>query len=101
MRSSPGSKMPESEHVNARVLPPIVWGQGYAQPCLTECGNVLGIDCLEDGQIWACATCGAAHEFYSAFVSGPGGRVKFGMVRLLVGVQRRASGEPGEGEFVE
>jgi hypothetical protein len=36
-----GARMPESEQANTRVLPPIVWGEGYAQPCLTGCGNVL------------------------------------------------------------
>jgi hypothetical protein len=93
--------MPESEQANTRVLPPIVWGEGYAQPCLTGCGNVLALDRLEDGDIWACAKCRAMHEFYSAYVSGPGGRIKYGLCRLLVGAHIRRPGEPDITEFVE
>lgn len=93
--------MPESEQANTRVLPPIVWGQGYAQPCLRDCGNVLTLEHLEDGQLWACAACLAMHEFYSAYVSGPGGAVKYGLCRLLVGDHIRVPGEPGILEFVE
>lgn len=93
--------MPEAEQPNTRILPPIVWGQGYRQPCLAGCGNVLCIDELRDGDIWACVQCRAAHEFYTAYNVGPGGAIKYGMVRLLIGDHRRAKGEPGIGEFVE
>lgn len=93
--------MPESEQPNTRVLPPIVWGSGYAQPCLAGCGNVLCIDRLEDGHIWACARCRAGHEFYSSYASGPGGAIKYGLCRLLVGDHRRDKGEPSILEFVE
>lgn len=95
--------MPESEQANTRVLPPIVWGEGYRQPCLRPgCDNVLCIDRLEDGHIWACAKCMANHEFYSAYSGvGRAGAIKYGMVRLLVGDHVRAPGEPGIMEFVE
>ena len=93
--------MPESEQANTRILPPIVWGEGYAQPCLADCGNVLKLDQLEDGDIWACARCRAGHEFYTAYVSGPGGRIKYGLCRLLIGDHRRAAGEPSILEFVK
>lgn len=94
--------MPETEQVNTRVMPPIRWGQGYAQPCLgAGCDNVLKIDQLEDGDIWWCAICRAGHEFYSAYRSGPGGAIKYGLVRLLVGQHLRLPGEPSITEFVE
>ena len=95
--------MPEREQVNTRILPPIVWGEGYAQPCLRPgCDNVLGIDRLEDGHIWACVKCGAAMEFYTAYSGvGPGGAIKYGMVRLLIGDHIRDKGEPSITEFVE
>ena len=95
--------MPEADQPNTRVLPPIVWGEGYRQPCLREgCDNVLCIDRLEDGDIWGCVKCRAAHEFYTAYSSVTrAGGVKFGMVRLLLGDHRRDKGEPGIAEFVE
>lgn len=104
--------MPASETIVTRHFSPSVFGSGWRQPCLglvavpihgdhVHCPNVLVIEDLREGDIWACAICHAKHEFYCEVAAGPGGFVKYGLVRLLEGDHVRSKGEPSILEFVE
>ena len=94
--------MPELELPNARSLAPVTWGHDYPFTCLNE-GCNFGILALgiEDGGIYQCPRCETKHEFYDAFMSGPGGRIRYTRVRALIGKDMRAAGEPDVLEFVE
>jgi len=99
---TPEEIMPGVELWNKRFFPADDFGHGRAQPCLSkDCPNVLLIDHLEEGDIWSCARCSAKHEFYAEYISGPGGRLKYGVVRLLEGEHIRTSGEPTIVEFLD
>ncbi len=85
--------------------PAAVFGGRFRHECHAGCGNVMVVpdpetpgapDRLEEGQIWACAKCFAKHEYVMAYTPG----VRNAAVRLLIGVDRRESGEPTVGEFV-
>lgn len=94
--------MPETETWNTRVLPPMKYGRPWRQPCLgPNCDNVLLIECLTEGSMWACARCHKIMEFYTAYKSGPGGSIKYVMVRLLLGEHIRTQGEPSITEFID
>lgn len=94
--------MPASETLQKRFFPAMYFGCRYIQPCLgADCHNGLDIDPLTEGAIWACVKCRRRHEFYIEFAAGPGGRLKYGVVRLLEGLHERVSGEPDIAEFVE
>lgn len=85
--------------------PRAVFGGHYRHECMRRCGNVLVVpdpstpgapDRLEEGHIWACAACGALHEYYVAY----GTRSRNAAVRLLDGMDVRTSGEPTVLEWV-
>jgi len=96
--------MPANETWNKRVQAPIHWGLPYRWDCLTpRCENKLIVERIEEGQIWECHLCRGLHEFYSESVGTKTGNgwVRYGVVRLLVGVHRRDSSEPKITEFIE
>ena len=95
--------MPASELWNKRFFPRSVFGRAHAQECLNvpRCTNVLLIDQLEEGDIWMCAKCNGKHEFYTEVALGPGGVLKYGVVRLLEGEHIRTKGEPTIVEFLD
>lgn len=85
--------------------PAAVFGGRYRHDCHAGCGQVMVVpdpategapERLEEGQIWACGTCGALHEYYLAYTPG----VRNACVRLLKGIHRRERGEPAIGEWV-
>jgi hypothetical protein len=87
--------MPGEELWNKRFFDPACFGRQYAQRCLGgACENVLLIPRLCEGHLWACVDCGGIHEFHVEYVSGPGGRLRYGVVRLLRGEHVRGAGEP-------
>ena len=57
---------------------------------------------LREGDIWGCKVCGTLHEFYLEYISGPGGALKLGTVRVYLPGEstERDKGEPTPGEFV-
>ena len=94
--------MPAVEHENKRFFPASIFGHAHAQPCMVApCENIMIINELMPGDIWMCAKCMAKHEFYEQYASGPGGRLRYGVCRILVGAHRRDPGEPSILEFVE
>jgi len=94
--------MPGEELPNKRYFDPTCFGRQYAQRCLMPgCPNILIIPKLCEGHLWGCVECGGVHEFHVEFVSGPGGRLRFGVVRLMRGVHARSSGEPTIAEMLD
>lgn len=94
--------MPGDELINKRYFNASVFGLPYAQPCIqATCDNTLFIPKLCEGHLWACGTCHGVHEFHIEYASGPGGRVRYGVVRLMRGVHQRASGEPTIKEMLD
>jgi hypothetical protein len=108
--------------VNKRHFPPSVFGRPYRMECMRPgCPGVLrieGLDIeettdgihwtrrketgLQEGQLWGCPRCMAVHEFYREYVmnANPGVAVTLGTVRVLLGDQTRAKGEPKITEFL-
>ena len=89
-----------------------VFGGTYRHQCLAgmsginPCTNVMVVPdpetpgapkVLTEGQVWACASCGARHEYYIIRRGG----VREGCVKLLHGVDRRGADEPTVTEFME
>lgn len=94
--------MPGDELINKRYFAASCFGREYAQACISaDCPNVLIIPKLCEGHLWGCVECGGIHEFYVEFVSGPGGRIRYGVVRLLRGLHVRTSGEPTVKEMLD
>lgn len=94
--------MPGDELVNKRYFAASCFGRAYRQQCLgRDCPNVLLIPRLCEGHLWACVECGGIHEYHVEYVSGPGGRLRHGVVRLLRGAHQRASGEPTVKEMLD
>lgn len=103
--------MPGTEQQNKRFFPADAFGHGYAQDCLGQlalddgtpiaCSGTFLFERLDPGTIVVCVKCYTQHEFYEEYVSGPGGRLRYGVVRVLKGEHRRERGEPGILEFVK
>ena len=94
--------MPGDELINKRYFDPAIFGRSHAQRCLSPaCENILLIPKLVEGHLWQCTGCQGVHEFHVEYVSGPGGRLRYGVARLMRGLHQRASGEPTIEEMLD
>ena|SRR5256885_2017472 len=85
-----------------RLMPSTALRGHLRHPCYA-CGACMVVpdqnaaaQTVEDGDIWACGSCGAPHEYYLVFARGQ----RAAMVRLLRGVHVRAGYEPTIGEHL-